>query len=254
MRKMYLVPNFITTLNMLCGFYSIVLSFHREFELAAWLIIAAGVCDMLDGRIARLAKVTSSFGVAYDSLSDLVSFGVAPAMLLYIWAMEPYGRYGILASFLYLACGAFRLARFNVSTTADMQHKEFQGMPIPTAAGIVATFILFNNEVGFVGENSYKAMALIFIFGLGSLMVSTIPFPSLKKLNWRSKASFGYLLFGVMTMVLIAVKPEVTLFFIGMLYLVVSLFKVMMHGFRARALSRTGSQGKLDSRSTDLPD
>ena len=123
MKKIYLVPNFVTTANMFSGFYSIIASTHGEFVTASWAIIAAGIFDMLDGRIARLAKATSQFGVEYDSLSDLLSFGVAPAILLYQWALEPYDRLGWIAAFLYLACGALRLARFNVNT--ESQPKNF---------------------------------------------------------------------------------------------------------------------------------
>src|SRR6476469_6712481 len=108
MRKVYLVPNFVTTANMFCGFYSIISAIHLEFVTASWAIVAAGIFDMMDGRIARLAKATSQFGVEYDSLSDLISFGVAPGVLLYQWALAPYGRLGILASFLFMTCGALR--------------------------------------------------------------------------------------------------------------------------------------------------
>ena len=129
MRKVYLVPNFVTTANMLCGFYSIIASIHLEFSAAAWAIVAAGIFDMLAGRIARLAKATSQFGVEYDSLSDLISFGIAPAILLYQWALEPYDRLGWLAAFLFLACGALRLARFNVNSSS-LPKNYFQGLPI----------------------------------------------------------------------------------------------------------------------------
>ncbi len=101
MKKIYLVPNFVTTANLFCGFYAIISTLHQEFIVAAWAIIAAGVFDMLDGRIARMAKATSQFGVEYDSLSDLLSFGAAPAVLLYQWALEPFDRLGWLAAFLF---------------------------------------------------------------------------------------------------------------------------------------------------------
>ncbi|HUP55894.1 MAG TPA: CDP-diacylglycerol--serine O-phosphatidyltransferase, partial [Bdellovibrionota bacterium] len=116
MRKIYIVPNIVTTANMFCGFYSIVASMKSDFSAAAWAIVAASIFDMLDGRIARLAKATSEFGVQYDSLSDLISFGVAPAILLFQWALLPFDRLGWLAAFLFTACGALRLARFNVNS------------------------------------------------------------------------------------------------------------------------------------------
>src|ERR1700743_2127063 len=146
MRKIYIVPNFVTTANMFCGFYSVIASIKSEFSTAAWAIIAASVFDMLDGRIARLAKATSQFGVEYDSLSDLISFGMAPAVLFYVWALQPFERIGWLAAVLYLICGALRLARFNV-TTAKLSGKYFQGLPIPMAAGMIATFIIFNQTL-----------------------------------------------------------------------------------------------------------
>ena len=190
MKKIYLVPNFVTTANMFSGFCSIVASTHKEFDTACWAIVAAGVFDMLDGRIARLAKATSQFGLEYDSLSDLLSFGVAPAILLYQWALQPYERLGWLAAFLYLTCGALRLARFNVNT--DSQPKGyFQGLPIPMAAGMVSTFVLFSHEIGWEGA-SQSPVVLVLTFLLAGLMVSTIPFPSFKEFHWRSKATFGY--------------------------------------------------------------
>ncbi|MEK6580652.1 MAG: CDP-diacylglycerol--serine O-phosphatidyltransferase [Bdellovibrionota bacterium] len=220
MRKLYLVPNLVTTGNMFCGFYSMIASMQDKYEAAAWLIVLASVFDMLDGRIARLAKATSQFGVEYDSLSDLVSFGVAPSILLYQWALKPYDRLGWLAAFLYMACGALRLARFNVSV-GTVSKAFFQGLPIPMAAGIVATYIIFNQTVNW--SDSRQIPALVMTFGLASLMVSTIRFPSFKELNWRSRATFGYMMIGVLTMILVAVKPEVTLFFTLAAYVVLSL-------------------------------
>jgi len=220
MRKIYIVPNFVTTANLFCGFYSMIASIHGDFSVAAWAILAAAVFDMLDGRIARLAKATSQFGVEYDSLSDLLSFGVAPAILLHQWALEPFGRLGWLAAFLYTTCGALRLARFNANSHS-LPKAYFQGLPIPIAAGVVATFVIFSQVVEI--PTYRQILVLILTFGLASFMVSTIPFPSFKELNWRSTASFGYLLIGVLAMILIAVKPEVTLFLILIAYVVLSL-------------------------------
>lgn len=222
MRKVYLVPNIVTTGNMFCGFYSIIASIHGDFVPAAWAIIAASIFDMLDGRIARLAKATSQFGVEYDSLSDLISFGTAPAVLLYQWALQPFERLGWLAAFLFLVCGALRLARFNVMTGV-ISKKYFQGLPIPMAAGVVATFIIFNQTQGWPSDGFRNVLVLILTFGLSSLMISTIKFPSFKELNWRSRASFGFLMIGVLSMILIAVKPEVTLFLILTFYIAASL-------------------------------
>jgi CDP-diacylglycerol--serine O-phosphatidyltransferase len=160
-------------------------------------------------------------------LSDLVSFGLAPAILLYQWALLPFDRLGWLAAFLYAACGALRLARFNVNS-GILPKSYFQGLPIPMAAGMVATFVIFNQTVDWPTENpatgpSKNMIVLLLTFGLASLMVSTIKFPSFKEFNWRSRASFGYLLVGVLAMILIAVRPEVTLFLLLSIYILLSL-------------------------------
>ena len=244
MRKIYIVPNLVTSANMFCGFYSMIASIQGEFTTAAWAIIAASVFDTLDGRIARLAKATSEFGVQYDSLSDLVSFGAAPAILLFQWALRPFDRLGWLAAFLFLACGALRLARFNVfSGIAPKGY--FQGLPIPMAAGMVATFNIFYSTTGWPAESgvfSYRILVLVLTFALASLMVSTIRFPSFKELNWRSRGSFGYLAVAILSMILIAVKPEITLFIVLSGYVFLSL------GWNLVLLSRgqnstTSSQG-----------
>jgi len=214
-RKIYIVPNIVTTANMFCGFYSVVLSMQGEFTSAAWTIMAAAIFDALDGRIARLAKATSQFGVEYDSLSDLISFGMAPAILIYRWTLEPYGRLGWLAGFLFLACAALRLARFNCNT-ASVPKGFFQGLPSPAAAGMMANLVIFGHATGWPVEGaefvSRQHVALGIDLSIASLMVSTIRFPSFKELNWKSRATFGYLVVGVLIMILIAVKPEVTIF------------------------------------------
>lgn len=244
MRKIYLVPNIVTTANMFCGFYSIIASTRQDFLPASWAIVAAGVFDMLDGRIARLAKATSQFGVEYDSLSDFISFGIAPGMLLYQWALEPYDRLGWLAAFLFVTCGALRLARFNVNS-ASLPKNYFQGLPIPMAGGMVATFIIFQNTLDLtLSRPSFFILSLTFT--LASLMVSTIQFPSMKELNWRSRASFGYLLIGVLTMILIAVKPEITLFLLLSSYISVSLGWNLV-----RFLVKSVQPGRTSSRSSE---
>lgn len=225
MRKIYIIPNLVTTANLFCGFSSITSAIHKDYTSAAWFILAAAIFDALDGRVARLAKATSQFGVEYDSLSDLISFGMAPGLLLYLWALEPYGRLGVLASFLYVCCAALRLARFNVNT-AVVSKAFFQGVASPIAAGSIATFVIFFEATGLPSESalvSREVIALVQALALASLMVSTIPFPSFKELNWRARSSFGYLMIAVMIMVLIAVRPEITLFVVISLYIIVSL-------------------------------
>ncbi|MCC7442667.1 MAG: CDP-diacylglycerol--serine O-phosphatidyltransferase [Bdellovibrionales bacterium] len=234
MRKIYLLPNFVTTANMFCGFYSAIAAIQEDYVLAAWAVVAAAIFDALDGRVARLAKATSSFGVEYDSLSDLVSFGMAPGLLMYLWALQPYGRLGWLAAFVFLACGALRLARFNV-TTSKLPKAYFQGLPIPIAAGCVSTFVIFQNALSTPADDQIMPFALGLTLGMATLMVSSIPFPSFKELNWRSKASFGYLMVGVMVMVLVAVRPEVTIFLLLVTYVILGLAWAAFKAARGQA-------------------
>lgn len=218
MRKIYLLPNFVTTANMFCGFYSVVASTQSDYKTAAWAILAAAVFDLLDGRIARLARATSQFGIEYDSLSDLMSFGMAPAFLAYEWVLKPYGRLGWAIAFLFLACGALRLARFN-SNVHSVPKGTFQGLPIPMAAGELATFAIFCDALNF--ENG--VLVLIMTAVLSILMVSTLPFPSFKEFNWRSRASFRILLAGVFSLLFIVVNPEMNLFLVLSAYILLSI-------------------------------
>ncbi|MDR3606167.1 MAG: CDP-diacylglycerol--serine O-phosphatidyltransferase [Oligoflexia bacterium] len=242
-KKIYIVPNFVTSANMFSGFYSIIAAIQGDFVIASWAILAAAIFDMLDGRIARLAKATSQFGVEYDSLSDLISFGMAPAILLHQWALMPFGRLGWLAAFLYLVCGALRLARFNV-TTDKLPKGYFQGLPIPMAAGIVATFIIFLQNFDF--ESFPHWIVLLLTFALASLMVSTIPFPSFKELNWRSRGSFGFLMIGVLSMILIAAKPEWALFLLLSAYVILSLIWNLIRWWSS-PLGLAARQEKIDA-------
>lgn len=240
MKKVFLVPNFVTAINLFCGFYSIVASVQGEWIVASWSILAAIVFDMLDGRIARLAKATSSFGVQFDSMSDLTSFGMAPAVLVYVGWLGPYGRVGWLVSFLFLVCAALRLARFNVFT-GKIPKNFFLGLPSPAAAGMIATFIIFNDFTMIPFDiPQIQAVILVMTLSLASLMVSTIPFPSFKELNWRSRASFGILAVAVLFLILIVARPEVFLFLAISIYVVFSLMYEGTRLLRKRVLARRG--------------
>lgn len=216
MRKIYVVPNIVTTANMFCGFYSMTAAMRGDYVNASWAIILAAVFDLLDGRIARLAKATSPFGVQYDSLSDLISFGMAPAMLFYQWVFVAYDRLGLLAAFFFLACAALRLARFNINTD-KVEKQYFQGIPSPAAAGLVATFVIFRHATGY--PQTHLPWVVGITFGAATLMVSTLKFPSFKGFNWRSRASFGVLMVGILTLTLVAIRPDVTLFLGLMTYI-----------------------------------
>ncbi|MBI3543575.1 MAG: CDP-diacylglycerol--serine O-phosphatidyltransferase [Deltaproteobacteria bacterium] len=223
MKKIYVLPNLFTTANMFCGFYAIVASIHGNFQTAAVSILVAMVFDSMDGRVARLTRATSAFGVEYDSLSDLISFGMAPGLTAYLWALEPWGRLGWLASFLYVVCAALRLARFNVLVD-KVPKRYFQGLPSPLAAATVATSIIFYNEIGLKpGPNTKDWYIPATVLALGSLMVSTIRFPSFKEFKFSRENSFGVLAVAILSAVLLAVKHEVTLFAICVVYIVVGM-------------------------------
>ena len=205
-RGIYVLPNLITTAGMFCGFLAIISSVEGRFEEAAVAIIVASLFDALDGRIARLTNAQSRFGVEYDSLADLVSFGVAPAILAYLWALAPYGRFGWLAAFLFAACGALRLARFNTQAgTTDGSY--FTGLPIPAAAYFIAATVLFFHylDLGIRGHVFFLAVMYVLSF----LMVSTIKYFSFKNLDFFRKKSFNGLVAALLLFVVVAAKPYI---------------------------------------------
>ncbi|MCC6137380.1 MAG: CDP-diacylglycerol--serine O-phosphatidyltransferase [Bdellovibrionaceae bacterium] len=212
--NIYVLPNLLTTGNMFCGFFAIIYSIRSDFMIAAYSIVAAAVFDMLDGRVARMTNTESPFGAQYDSLADIVSFGMAPALLLYLWALEPFGRLGWLASFGYLACAALRLARFNVQASEEKNY--FQGLPTPMAAGLVSSAVLCFYDLQI---DAYRSHVLLLIaFGLAIVMVSNFRYRSFKDVDFRKKQPFTYLVIGVMLFILIALRPEVMLFALFLTY------------------------------------
>src|SRR5512133_1496950 len=168
-RGIYILPNLVTTGSLFAGFYSLVSTLNGNYQAAAIWIFISAICDGLDGKVARMTGTTSKFGVEYDSLADLVAFGVTPGLMMYAWALKPFGRLGWLAAFLFVVCGALRLARFNVQVNT-VESKRFVGLPIPAAASMVsATVLLFYH----FGWGSYKKVTiLILIYCLAFLMVS----------------------------------------------------------------------------------
>lgn len=217
----YLLPNLFTTANLFLGFFSIVASTRavqsEQWVAAAVAIMIAAIADGVDGRVARLTKTESLFGEQYDSMSDLVSFGVAPAILVFEWALSPYGKFGWMAAFLFLTCAALRLTRFNVLKQSD-EKRYFQGLPSPVAASIAASAVLFHEQVKpFSGKDLYIIFVMVF---LAVTMVSTIRYRSFKDIKIKSQEGFGYLLIIVMVLMLITMEPEVLIFPVGVLYLV----------------------------------
>jgi CDP-diacylglycerol--serine O-phosphatidyltransferase len=226
MKKIYLLPNMVTTANLLSGFLSMTYSINGEYAKACWFIVIGAVCDSLDGRIARMARATSPFGVQYDSLSDLISFGTAPAILLFCYALHGGSTFGVSVAALYVICAALRLARFNVGvedpTPAQLKKIRrgyFQGLPSPASAGLVVTAVLVQNEFQPLGEATAKYFLMALGAGLGFLMISNIPFPSFKEVNFRTKGK-AWMLFVPVAIILFGIQaPELTLFAIGYTYL-----------------------------------
>jgi CDP-diacylglycerol---serine O-phosphatidyltransferase len=219
-RAVYLLPNLVTTLCLFSGFYSIVHTIHGDFVVASWAIVVAALFDAIDGRVARLTRTTSPFGVQFDSLSDLVAFGVAPSILIYSALMQPWGRLGWLGAFLFLACGALRLARFNV-TTQKVGLSSFTGLPIPTAAVLVATGFILLLDGGLSTDIMRWALAPLIVL-LSLLMISTVPYPSFKQVVVPSKRAFQFLAGVVILLVLVASYPALFMFIMALVYAAVT--------------------------------
>lgn len=205
----YVLPNLMTTGNLFCGFFAVIQSIAGNFLFAAYAIVVAAVFDQLDGRLARLTRSTSKFGAEYDSLCDLVSFGMAPATLLFLWALQPFGRLGWVACFLFVACGALRLARFNVQVNV-VEKNYFQGLPIPMAAGIVASSVLAFKDLDLEPQGNVGLLMMTVLLAI--VMVSNFRFRSFKDLDLKQRLPFRYLILGVGLLVVVALRPEVMLF------------------------------------------
>jgi CDP-diacylglycerol--serine O-phosphatidyltransferase len=212
----YVLPNLMTTLNLFCGFYAVIAVINGKFTAGAIAIIIAGIFDLLDGKIARLTNTTSRFGVEYDSLADLVSFGLAPALMMYLWALRPMGKIGWLAAFLFTACGALRLARFNTQT-GTVSSDYFVGLPIPAAAGMNAVTILICHHLG-INRPENPVPALVTLYFLSFLMVSTIPYNSFKNPELFRRINFNVLVGVILILVFVAAQPQIALFLIGSTY------------------------------------
>jgi CDP-diacylglycerol--serine O-phosphatidyltransferase len=224
-RGIYLLPNLFTSAALFAGFYAIVQAMNSNFELSAIAIFIAMVMDGLDGRVARMTNTTSAFGAEYDSLSDMVSFGVAPALIIYVWALKPMGKLGWIAAFIYCACAALRLARFNTKLDDAHQDKRyFQGLPSPAAAALIAGFVWVAYEYNvdgreiFFGAIQMKWMAWVLtIFGAGS-MVSDLKFYSGKDINLKESVPFVTILAIVLAFVLVSYSPPEVLFTVVLVY------------------------------------
>ena len=207
-RGLFVLPTLFTVGNLFCGYLSIWCSIRGTFEIAAYLVIVAAVLDALDGRIARLTNSASEFGEEYDSLADLVSFGVAPAVLAYSWGLSDFSRLGWLASFLFVVCGSMRLARFNIQTHV-VDKKYFIGLPIPAAAATVATLVLATPEP--LVDRVWMAGLLALTIILSYLMISTIRYRSFKDLDLKRRRPTWILPVIAVVFTVIAFRPTLSL-------------------------------------------
>jgi len=207
-RGIYVLPSMFTLLGLLCGFYSLVSSIQGSYEHAAWGIIVAAIFDMLDGRVARLLNAETAFGAELDSLSDMMSFGVAPAVLVYLWVLVPFGKLGWLAAFLIVAGSALRLARFNVQL-ASQDKRYFQGLPTPALALMMASGVLFHHA--FHAEPT-GIIWLVLSIVLAWLLVSNVRFYSGKNIDLKQKRPFAVLVMLLAVVVILVLNPQVVLF------------------------------------------
>jgi len=217
-KGLYLLPNLFTTSALFAGFYAITGAVNGHFEIAVIVIFIAMILDGLDGRVARMTNTQSEFGAQYDSLADLVSFGVAPATVAYAWGLSSLGKIGWMAAFIYVTCGALRLARFNVQhNTADKRY--FTGLASPAAAALVAGYIwvMVDNQI----ENQAAIYGLLIItFLSGLLMVSNIRYHSFKELNFTGKVPFVVAVIVMLVLALVYIAPPLVIFIICLAYAV----------------------------------
>lgn len=244
-KGIYILPNMITLAALFGGFYAIVMAMNGRFDLATLGIFAAMVLDSLDGRVARLTHTQSAFGEQMDSLSDMVSFGAAPALVAYVWSLNGLGRWGWIAAFVYCACAALRLARFNVNTSV-VDKRFFQGLPSPAAAALVAGFIWLMTEAGMQGAD-----LMWWVFGItlysGLTMVTNVPFYSFKDVHLKKSVPFVVIVMIALLIAIINIHPPTVLFGLFVLY--------GFSGYAVYAWRRAkGRHSSVISTSTDEPD
>tara|TARA_R110000868_G_scaffold6263_1_gene35731 strand:- start:6787 stop:7569 length:783 start_codon:yes stop_codon:yes gene_type:complete len=215
-KAIYLLPNLFTTSSLFAGFYALISAINLSYEKATIAIFIALILDALDGRIARLTKTQTDFGAEYDSISDMVVFGVAPAILLYQWSLHSFGKVGMFIAFFYAATTGMRLARFN--TQLDLiDNRYFKGLPCPSAAATLSGFVWFCSEYGYLGENVKVIVAILAIF-VSVLMFSNVRYHSFKKISFTSKVDYFWGFVVIAAIGVIYFEPETSLFIIFLLY------------------------------------
>jgi CDP-diacylglycerol--serine O-phosphatidyltransferase len=213
----FLVPATITSLGLLAGFYSLISSINAHFELAAAMIAVAFICDGLDGRIARASRTSSHFGIEYDSLSDVVAFGVAPAALAYTWGIKPAGALAIVISGLYVVCAALRLARFNVQS-GSVDKRRFVGLPVPGAASMIAGTVLAYSYFELNMPRTLCAVMAPLTLALAGLMISRVPYPSFKGIDLHKRAQIELMIAVLVAAAMLFAMPQFTVFVLASAY------------------------------------
>jgi CDP-diacylglycerol--serine O-phosphatidyltransferase len=229
-RGVFLAPATITSLGLLAGFYSLISSINAHFELAALMIAVAFVCDGLDGRVARASRTSSQFGIEYDSLSDVVAFGAAPAALAYSWALKPLGAFAIVISGLYVVCAALRLARFNVQT-GSVDKRRFVGLPVPGAAALIAGSVLAYSYFELNSPRTLCAVTAPVTLALAILMISRVPYPSFKGIDLQRRARIELMIGVLAVAAMLFAMPQFTTFILALAYVLSGLF-LMARGER----------------------
>jgi CDP-diacylglycerol--serine O-phosphatidyltransferase len=244
-KGIYILPNLFTLAALFGGFYAVVMAMNGRFDLAGVGIFCAMVLDSLDGRVARMTNTQSAFGEQMDSLSDMVSFGAAPALIAYEWGLKGLGRWGWVAAFVYCACAALRLARFNVNTGV-VDKRYFQGLPSPAGAALVAGFIWVMNDLGVKG---YEVAWVMFVLALysGLTMVTNVPFYSFKDVQMKKSVPFAVIVLIALGIAIINIHPPIVLF---ALFVVYGLSGYAVYGWRRAKGMRTS----VISTSTDEPE
>jgi len=244
-KGIYMLPNLVTLAALFGGFYAIVMAMNGHFDSAAMGVFCAMILDAMDGRVARMTNTQSAFGEQMDSLSDMVSFGAAPALISYEWALKGLGRWGWIAAFLYCACAALRLARFNVNTQV-VDRRYFQGLPSPAAAAVLTGFIWVINDDGIAGQEVAWIMFGLSLFA-GLTMVTNAPFYSFKDVQMKKSVPFATIVFLALLIAIINIHPPIVLFCLFVAY---ALSGYVIYGWR----KAKGIHVSVISTSTDEPD
>ncbi len=238
-RGVYLLPNILTTFGLFSGFFAIILATKGQYGDAAIAIFVAMLWDGLDGRVARLTNTQSEFGAQYDSMADMVSFGIAPALLMYFWLFADLGNIGWLGAFVYVAAGALRLARFNTQIGIE-DKRYFQGLPSPAAAALIAGMVWTKDIIGITAyDDQYLVLfAWVVLVGAGVLMVSNVRYYSFKEINLKGRSSFKLLLIATLTIIVITIWPSAILFVFFFAYALSGLIMTMIEVRQKRRLKK----------------